>query len=193
VGTDLNRNYGYRWAFGTGGSDLPWSPLYWGPSAFSAPESRAVADFVASRVKNGTQRIKTHVTLHTHGELILYPYAYTYDHFPADMRPDDFNAMRAMASQMASMNGYVYEQSSLLFPSDGDEIDWMYATYHIFSFTFELYPTAAAGRGIVYVPGSVIAKQTARNRGALLYLIDSAACPYAAIGKAAQYCAAPVR
>jgi len=190
IGTDLNRNYGYMWASGAAGSALKWSNLYWGPSAFSAPETRAIADFVASRVKDGKQRIRTHVTLHTHGELILYPYAYTYAHFPPDMKPDDFAVFRSMAAEMASMNGYGYEQSSLLFPSDGDEIDWMYGTYGIFSFTFELYPTAAAGRGIVYVPGSVIAKQTARNRGALLYLIDSAACPYAAIGKSAEYCPA---
>jgi DNA-binding transcriptional LysR family regulator len=92
---------------------------------------------------------------------------------------------------MSSMNHYGYEQSSLLFPSDGDEIDWMYGRQGIFSFTFELYPTAAeAGRGIVYIPDEAIAKQTARNRGALLYLIDAAACPYAAIGKAGQYCGA---
>jgi len=29
--------------------------------------------------------------------------------------------------------------------SDGDEIDWMYATYRIFSFTFELYPDQSVG------------------------------------------------
>ena len=190
VGTDLNRNYSYKWAFAEGGSNLPWSGLYWGPYSFSAPESRAVADFVASRAIDGKQRIVTHVTLHTHGELILYPYAYTYDHYPPDMKRDDYAVFMSMAATMSSMNGYGYEQSSLLFPSDGDEIDWMYGTYGIFSFTIELYPTAAeAGRGIVYVPDEVIAKQTARNRGALLYLIDSAACPYAAIGKADQYCA----
>jgi carboxypeptidase T len=188
-GTDLNRNYGYKWASGTGGSDLVWSALYEGPAAFSAPESRAVADFVASRVRGGRQLIRTHVTIHTHGELILYPFAYTYEHSPDDMRRDDYSVFLSMADHMSSLNGYGYEQSSLLFPSDGDEIDWMYGTYRIFSFTFELYPTAAqAGRGIVYVPDEVIARETSRNRGALLYLIDAAGCPYAAIGKADRYC-----
>lgn len=189
LGTDLNRNYSYKWAFADGGNDITWSGTYWGPYSFSAPESKAVADFVQSRAKDGKQRIRTHVTIHTHGELILYPFAYTYAHLPPDMRPDDYSVFLSMAAKMSSMNGYGYEQSSLLFPSDGDEIDWMYGTYGIFSFTFELYPTAAqAGRGIVYVPDEVIARQTARNRGALLYLIDAAACPYAAIDKAAQYC-----
>jgi hypothetical protein len=33
--------------------------------------------------------------------------------------------------------------------------------------------------------------QTARNRAAILYLLDKAACPYAVIGKQAQYCEGP--
>jgi carboxypeptidase T len=144
---------------------------------------------VASRVIDGVQRIRTHVDIHTHGELVLFPFAYTYDNNAAGMSSDDHSVFVHMAATMASMNGYNWEQSSVLYPTDGDVIDWMYGTYGIFSFTFELYPTAAqAGRGIVYVPDDVIAKQTARNRGALLYLIDAAGCPYSAIGKAVQYC-----
>ena len=37
-------------------------------------------------------------------------------------------------------------------------------------------------------PDEFIASQTARNRGALLYLIEKADCPYEAIGKASTYC-----
>ena len=37
-------------------------------------------------------------------------------------------------------------------------------------------------------PDEVIAGQNVRNRGALLYLIDMAACPYAAAGLAGTYC-----
>jgi putative cell wall-binding protein len=191
IGTDLNRNYGYKWGSGGGGYDLPWSGEYWGPAPFSAPETQAVRDFVASRVIDGVQRIRTHVDIHTHGELILYPWAYTYSEVSAGMKRDDSLVFAKMAATMSSMNGYEWEQSSALYPTDGDIIDWMYGTYGIFSFTFELYPTAAqVGRGIVYVPDEVIARQTARNRSALLYLIDSAGCPYAVIGKATQYCPA---
>ena len=189
-GTDLNRNYSYMWGCCEASSIEPYTWNYRGPYPFSAPETKAVADFVASRVVQGKQQIRTHVTLHTNGELILYPYSYTLQRLPIDMYPDDYAVFRAMARTMATMNGYTAEQSSQLYPSDGDEIDWLYATYRIFSFTFELYPTekAAGTKGIVYVSDSVIAKQTARNRGALLYLIDAAACPYAAIGRAAEYC-----
>jgi putative cell wall-binding protein len=189
-GTDLNRNYSYQWGCCGGSSTHPYDWNYRGPAPFSAPESKAVADFVNSRVVNGKQQIRTQVSLHTFGQVILYPFSYTLQRLPADMDPVDYAVFRSMARTMASTNGYRYEQSSQQYPTDGDEIDWMYGTYRIFAFTFELYPDETAGKGILYTSDSTIAKQTARNRGALLYLIDIAGCPYAAIGKAAQYCPA---
>jgi carboxypeptidase T len=187
-GTDLNRNYSYMWGCCEASSGDPWTWNYRGPTPFSAPETTAVADFVKSRVIDGRQQIRTHVTLHTNGEMILYPFSYTLARLPGGMDPDDYAVFRSMARTMAGMNGYSYKQSSFLYPSDGDEIDWMYTSYRIFSFTFELYPNESAGKGIIYPSDSVIARQTARNRSALLYLIEAAACPYAAIGKAATYC-----
>ena len=41
---------------------------------------------------------------------------------------------------MARRNGYKPEQSSDLYITDGDQIDWMYGVYRIFSYTWELYP-----------------------------------------------------
>ena len=143
--TDINRNYGYKWACCGGSSTSPWAWNYHGTAAFSSPEARAVRDFVASRVSGGTQRIRTHLTLHSNGELILYPYGYTRTALPADMKADDHAVFVAMAGTMASMDGYTAEQSSSLYVTDGDEIDWMYHTYGIFSFTIELYPSDSRG------------------------------------------------
>ena len=92
VGTDLNRNYGYKWGCCGGSSGSPSALQYRGASAWSAPETRAFRDFVASRVIDGVQQIKAHITLHTNGELILWPYGYTYRNVPPDMtlaRPED--------------------------------------------------------------------------------------------------------
>ena len=192
-GTDLNRNYSYKFACCGGSSGNPWAWNYRGPSAFSAPETRALRDFVNSRVVGGKQQIRTHVTLHTNGEQVLYPYGYTQTALPGDMTADDHAVFVTMAQAMARMNGYKALQSSHLYVTDGDEIDWLYHQYRIFSFTFELYPTEQGNlTSDVYPPYSVVAAQTARNRGALLYLIDAAACPYASIGKGAQYCGGSV-
>jgi carboxypeptidase T len=191
IGTDINRNYGYKWGCCGGSSSKPYAWNYRGTAAFSTPEARAFRDFVNSRVIDGKQMIRTHVTLHTNGELVLYPYGYTKTAVPSDMTLDDHVVLVTMAKAMAFMNGYKAEQSSSLYITDGDQIDWLYHTYRIFSFTFELYPKDQPTlTAMVYPPYSIVAAQTARNRGPLLYLIDEAGCPYNTIGKAAQYCGA---
>jgi len=188
-GTDLNRNYSYKWACCGGSSGDPWSWKYRGPAPWSAPETRRLRDFVVSRVVDGQQRIRTHATLHANGELVLYPMGYTKSSTSSDMTADDRAVFKTMASEMASLNGYTYKQSSHLYVTDGDEIDWLYYQYKIFSFTMELYPTEQTSSRANYYPNySVVPAETARNRAALLYLIEMAGCPYHAIDKGPQYC-----
>jgi murein tripeptide amidase MpaA len=187
--TDLNRNYGYRWGCCGGSSGKRSANTYRGPAAFSAPETRALRDFVNGRVVNGVQQIRTHVTLHTNGQLILWPYGYTKTNIPSDMSALDHTALVALGRAMAARNGYVAKQSSDLYVTDGDQIDWMYGRHRIFSYTYELFPTEKATVwGDHYPDDSFIAPQTERNRKALLHLIDRAACPYADLGS--RYAAA---
>ena len=80
IGTDLNRNYGYKWGCCGGSSGSPARETYRGREPFSAPETRRVADFVNSRVVGGQQQIRTHISFHANGELILCPYGYTTAH-----------------------------------------------------------------------------------------------------------------
>nr|BFE77281.1 hypothetical protein GCM10020092_105820 [Actinoplanes digitatis] len=77
VGTDLNRNYGYKWGCCGGSSGTTSSDTYRGPSAFSAPETRVIRDFVNSRVVGGVQQIKAAIDFHTYSELVLWPLGYT--------------------------------------------------------------------------------------------------------------------
>ena len=183
--TDLNRNYEYQWGCCGGSSSSRSSITYRGPRAFSAPETQALRDFVASRVIGGVQQIRTHVTLHTNGRLILWPYGYTRRDVPATMTSLDHSTFVSLGRAMAARNGYKAEQSSDLYITDGDQIDWLYARHRIFTYTFELYPPETATvRGDHYPDDSKIAAQTARNRSALLLLIDRAACPYATLGAA---------
>jgi carboxypeptidase T len=136
---------------------------------------------VNRRVVGGQQQIRTHITLHTNGELILWPYAYTTTNVPGDMTAADRDTFVRMGRAMAATNGYTPGQSGDWYISDGDEIDWMYGRHRIFSFTMELYPARGSNLGH-YPPDEKIAAQTKRNRAALLYLIDLAGCPYRASG-----------
>lgn len=184
VGTDLNRNYGYRFGCCGGSSGNPGAWNYRGPQAWSAPETRALRDFIGSRVVDGRQRIRTHITFHTAGKLVLWPYGYTRKDLPADMTELDMRAFRAMGKAMAATNGYRAQQSSALYPTDGDMIDWTYARQRIFSFTFELYPRGGTPRQH-YPPDEIIGRETRRNRDAVLYLMGKAICPYSALGRTA--------
>jgi len=189
IGTDLNRNYGYRWGCCGGSSGNRASNTYRGPAAWSAPEVRAVRDYVLGRVIGGIQQIKAHVTLHTNGQYIMWPYGYTKTNVPADMTALDHQVFVAMARAMASRNGYTAKQSSDMYITDGDQIDWLYGSQRIFSFTWELYPPETGTVwGDHYTADENIARETARNRTALLYLISVAGCPYGAIGQAQQNC-----
>ncbi|HEY6570121.1 MAG TPA: M14 family zinc carboxypeptidase, partial [Candidatus Limnocylindrales bacterium] len=163
------------------------SLTYRGPRPFSAPETQAIRDFVQGRVVRGIQQIRTHITLHTNGQLILWPYGYTKKDIPSDMTVLDHQALVSLGRAMARTNGYKAEQSSDLYITDGDQIDWLYGKYRIFSYTFELFPPEKKTVwGDHYPDDSKIARETARNREAILMLIDRAACPYATLGAEAR-------
>jgi len=188
-GPHLNRNYGYKWACCGGSSGSTGSETYRGPSAFSAPEARAMRDFVNGRVKNGIQQIRAHITFHTNGQLILWPYGYTKTDIPPDMTALDHAAFVAMGKAMASRNGYKAEQSSDLYITDGHQIDWLYRLHRILSSTWDLWPPEPSTVwGDHYPADENIAPQTARNRNALLYFLDIAGCPYRAVGREATHC-----
>jgi hypothetical protein len=187
VGTDLNRNWGYRWGCCGGSSGTFSSETYRGASAFSAPETTVVRNFVNSRVASGKQQITVAIDFHTYQELILWPYGYTTTNLPADMIPDDWDTMVAMGQAMAATNGYTPEQASDLYITDGTINDWLYGVHRILNYTFEMYPRTSAQGGF-YPPDEVIPAETSRNRAAILYLLEHADCPYDVIGKGALYC-----
>jgi hypothetical protein len=187
IGADLNRNWGYKWGCCGGSSGTASSETYRGAAPFSAPETDVVRDFVNSRVINGKQQITTSIDFHTYGELIMWPYGYTFTDVPADMIQDDRDAMAAIGQAMAATNGYTPQQSSDLYITDGSTRDWQYGAYRIFSFGFEMYPVTS-GQGGFYPGDEIIPAQTSRNRAAILYLLDKADCPYKVIGKEGQYC-----
>ncbi len=187
IGTDLNRNYGYRWGCCGGSSGSTSSATYRGPSAFSAPETRAVRDFVNGRVVGGKQQIRAAMDFHSYSELVLWPFGHTTANTTTGMTTDDYNTFATFGRQMAATNGYTAEQSSDLYITDGDSLDWLWGTHKIFAYTFELYPRSASGGGF-YPPASVITRETTRNREAALLLAEVADCPYKVIGKQSTYC-----
>ncbi|MFJ1736921.1 M14 family metallopeptidase [Streptomyces sp. NPDC088254] len=187
VGTDLNRNWAFRWGCCGGSSGSTSSETYRGPAAESAPEVKVVSDFVRGRVVGGVQQIKAGIDFHTYSELVLWPFGFTYSDTTTGMTADDRNAFATVGRSMAASNGYTPEQSSDLYITDGSIDDYLWGAHKIFAYTFEMYPGSAGGGGF-YPPDEVIERETARNRDAVLQLLENADCMYRSIGKAAQYC-----
>ncbi|MXM65091.1 zinc carboxypeptidase [Streptomyces sp. HUCO-GS316] len=187
VGTDLNRNWNYKWGCCGGSSGSKSSETYRGTAPESAPEVKVVSDFVRGRVVGGKQQITAGIDFHTYSELVLWPFGYTYANTTTGMTADDYNAFRTVGEKMAASNGYTPEQASDLYITDGSIDDYLWGAHKIFSYTFEMYPRSGSGGGF-YPPDEVIERETSRNRDAVLQLLENADCMYRSIGKEAQYC-----
>jgi len=105
IGTDLNRNFDYRWGGGGRTSGDPYDITYRGPYAFSSPETRAMRNFLANRVVNGRQQIRAAISFHENGRLVMWPYGYTYTNVPSDMTAQDQASFATLGRQMALTNG----------------------------------------------------------------------------------------
>ena len=131
VGVDLNRNYPYEWGYDDiGSSPTTSSETYRGPSAGSEPETQVLMAFINSR------EFRTQDTVHTYGNLTLYPWSY------AAIAAPDATALAAMAEEMTRYNGYTPEPGYGLYPVNGDTTDWAYGATgehaRIFSFCNEI-------------------------------------------------------
>jgi hypothetical protein len=146
---------------------------------------------VLGRRVGGVQQIKMNIDFHTYSQLILWPYGYTTANTAPGLNADQELTFRTIGQQMAATNSYTPEQSSDLYITDGDSIDWMWGDQGIWAYTFEMYPGSSGSGGGFYPPDEVIPTQTSRNRTASLILAEYADCPYRAAGLQGTYCGTP--
>ena len=171
-GVDLNRNFPYNWG---GASTDPCKETYQGISAASEPETYHLADLVRSLFPD--QRPGDNVTpapeqttgllisLHSYGNLVLWPWGWTYATAPNHAR------LRSMGRKFAYFNHYAPQQASDLYPTTGDTADWAYGELGIPAYTFEL--------GEFFFQQCQDLEQIVReNLGALLYAAKVPRTPY---------------
>jgi len=183
IGTDLNRNYGAYWRCCNSSVRYPASRMYAGPARFSAPETAAMRDFIASRVIDGVQHISIYLSLHAAGRYIAWP-RFNPGVGVRAITLEDRLTMNALVIGISQINGYEHFQYD---PTGGTSTDWMYVTYKIPSLLMEIgeftgevsrfYPTSAA-----------MAREVAGNRPAILWLIGQAQCPSEPAGLGVRRC-----
>jgi len=168
IGTDLNRNYSYGWG-GSGSSGYCTSDTFRGYDPFDAPETAAVRDFVQAHPD-----ITILFTYHSYGDLVLWPWGYTYDPI-ADA--DDRNVHEIIGQNYAGYVGYTPQQASDLYIASGTTDDWSYGSTQnnavpIFSFTVEL------DGGGFYPSPSYLPNMCANNTAGMMYVLSVADDPY---------------
>jgi hypothetical protein len=136
VGTDLNRNWGYKWMTG-GSSNNPCSDTYAGPKADSELETQAVEKAIQSR-----QNWAAYLTIHTYGLWWFTTWGYTQTLPP---NYSDLYAKAKLGSEaIQSVYGtrYTYGSSSnILYIGSGGSEDWAEGVAKIkYAFCLELRP-----------------------------------------------------
>lgn len=185
-GVDLNRNFAYEWGCCGGSSGNEQSETYRGDAPESGIEVKRLTDFVRSRRTSDGNKIKSYIDWHSYSELIMWPFGYTKDRTATDMTEDEAAVFETLGKAMAHENGYKPTQLSGLYVADGSSADWMWGSEGIWGFAMEMYPAQGGGRGGAdgfYPPGSVIEKQTTRNRGTVMTFLENTDCMWRVIGQ----------
>ncbi|MFL5732513.1 MAG: M14 family zinc carboxypeptidase [Chloroflexia bacterium] len=180
-GTDINRNFPFKWGCCGGSSPDPCDDTFRGPAEGTEEETVAMMAKVMELIPdqrgpgdNDPAPITTTGTLinmHSNAALNLYPWGWTSVFAPN--RTDMRNIGLHMSAANAGGNGYqACQNTECLYIVDGDEKNWGYGVLGIPSYSLEI-----SGANF-YPPYSQIESLWNLNRGALVYHAKIARQPY---------------
>lgn len=125
-GVDLNRNYPFMW---NKGIRVKESLQYRGPYPLSEPETKALV----SLIEKYKYSIVLAVSYHSGARLVLYPWSYSKD------PPPNEDLFKEICLVYSNITGYRVLQSSRLYLSFGEFMDYMLHEYQIIAITVEIY------------------------------------------------------
>jgi hypothetical protein len=132
-GVDINRNYPYQWNTCNGSSSDETADDYRGPSAASEPETNVLMNFVKAIHPVFS------ISYHSYSEIVIYPYGCGTHTETADVVEPLGKQMAALIPADSGSGTYTAGLApDLLYPVDGDDIDWMYHEAHVIPFVIEV-------------------------------------------------------
>jgi murein tripeptide amidase MpaA len=178
-GVDLNRNFGIQWGCCGGASTDPCADTFMGASAASEPETQAIQAYDRLLFPDQRGPLTTDpapitttgvfIDLHSYGNLVLWPWGYTFNHAPNDLE------LSRLGQKFAYFNHYEPEQAIGLYPTSGTTDDFAYGDLGVAAFTFEMgadqysfFPNCS------YFENTILPD----NIPALIYAAKSARSPY---------------
>ncbi|KAK4099150.1 hypothetical protein N658DRAFT_475858 [Parathielavia hyrcaniae] len=170
VGTDINRNWPYKWELPGGASTNPCSQTYKGLAAGDTPEIRALVNLTQT-LANG-RGIKLYIDWHSYGQYILLPYGYN-----CQVRAANHARQTSLASSVAAAirrpygSRFTYGPScSTLYATTGSSTDYVTDVARSeLAWTVELRPTSSSGNGFV-LPASQILPSSIEQWEGMKYL-----------------------
>jgi len=131
-GVDLNRNFGFKYAYdNVGSSSRGCSEEYRGTGAFSEPETQAIRECARKHAPK--------IMLHWHGwgNDIAFPYSFDWR---APMSNSDLGMFQEFATEMAANNHYASGRAweSVGYTTNGEADDWGWGDAHAASLTIEV-------------------------------------------------------
>ncbi|XP_013170612.1 PREDICTED: zinc carboxypeptidase-like [Papilio xuthus] len=126
-GVDLNRNFDFAW-MEIGASDNPCTNTFAGPSPFSEPEARAVADYVL--MLNNQGRLIYYFGLHSYTQLIVVPYSHITAEESSKLTnyADMYEIAARGAEKLKERFGTEYRvgvSADIMYPMSGTSFDWV--------------------------------------------------------------------
>jgi len=140
IGTDLNRNYAYRWNSG-GSSNNPCTETFMGAAPWDNPETANLEAYV----KTVDMIIQTDV--HAYGRMWMHPWGWSYTLCPDDAKMS--GAGQATVRAIQATHGQVFAEGSIanvIYIASGSSCDFFYGTGGV------IYAYAPEVRGTSFQP-----------------------------------------
>ncbi|RBR25767.1 uncharacterized protein FIESC28_01449 [Fusarium coffeatum] len=157
IGTDMNRNWPYKWDIPGGSSTNPCDETYRGRKPGDTPEIKALTSHALS-VKKKTG-IRSYIDWHSYSQLILLPYGYT-----CDLNATNTNYQMKLAGEVAaaiednSGSDFLYGPTcQTIYQTSGGSSDWVFDVAGAeIAWGIELRPGRLTGDGFVLPPKQII-------------------------------------
>ncbi len=143
-GVDLNRNYGYEWAYDDDGSSSdPGSAVYRGFAPFSEPETQAIKHFCEAH------NFLIALNYHSFSNLLIYPWG-----FVGSFLTPDSTLFEEYAGLMTDENNYLAgtADQTVGYLVNGDADDWMYGEQETKNKILALTPEVGGGNDGFWPP-----------------------------------------
>ncbi|KAF5025088.1 hypothetical protein F66182_2857 [Fusarium sp. NRRL 66182] len=156
VGTDINRNWPYKWSVPGGSSTDPCDETYRGLAAGDTPENRALVNHTMTiSQKTG---IRSYIDWHSYSQLILLPYGYD-----CSVKASNIDTQMKLAGGVADainkVHGLEFEYGptcETIYQTSGQSSDYVFDIAKAeLAWGIELRPARLTGGGFV-VPASQI-------------------------------------